>query len=98
MEEIKEVLKMSRETLEAWAAGFKPKFSLGYSQNQLSYIVAHAQGIQKQAVQLEMIWANREVFKNDIDIAKAIADKVKEVKKSIEYLEEYLEPTKEDSK
>ena len=87
---------MSRETLEAWTTGFKPKYPLGYSQYQLSYIVGHAQGIQKQAIQLEMIWANREVFKNDIDMAKAIADKVKEVKKSIEYLEAYLEPTKEE--
>ncbi|MEY8498932.1 hypothetical protein AALF20_13645 [Enterococcus avium] len=89
---------MSSETLKAWATGFKPKSSLGYSQYQLSYIVGHAQGIQKQAVQLEMIWVNREAFKSEIDMAKAVTDKVEEIKKSIEYLEEYLEPTKEDSK
>lgn len=87
---------MNKDAIDSWAAGFKPKYPLGYSQYQLSYIVGHAQGIQKQAVQLEMIWANREVFKNDIDMAKAITDKVKEVKKSIEYLEAYLEPTKEE--
>ena len=87
---------MNKDAIDSWAAGFKPKYPLGYSQYQLSYIVGHAQGIQKQAVQLEMIWVNREAFKSEIDMAKVITDKVKEVKKSIEYLEAYLEPTKEE--
>ncbi|WP_270501209.1 hypothetical protein, partial [Enterococcus avium] len=60
-------------------------------------IVGHASEIQKQAVHLEMIWVNREAFKSEIDMAKAVTDKVEEIKKSIEYLEEYLEPTKEDA-
>ena len=41
---------MSKGTLEAWAAGFKEKYPLGYSQYQLNYIVGHASEIQKQAV------------------------------------------------
>lgn len=87
---------MSKGTLEAWAAGFKEKYPLGYSQYQLNYIVGHASEIQKQAVHLEMIWANREAFKSGIDVQEAVTIKVEEIKKLIEHFEGYLEPTKED--
>lgn len=87
---------MSEKTINDWTAAFKPTFPLGYSQYQLNYIVGNAQEIQKLAVQLEMIWVNREAFKSDIDMAKVITNKVEEIKKSIGYLEGYLEPTKED--
>lgn len=87
---------MSKDTIDGWTAAFKPKFPLGYSQYQLNYIVGHAQEIQRQAVQLEMIWVNREAFTSDIEIAKVITNKVEEIKKAIGYLEGYLEPTKED--
>lgn len=43
-----------------------------------------------------MIWANREAFNNDIDVAEVISNKVKEIKKSIEYFEGYLEPNEEE--
>lgn len=87
---------MSKDTIDSWAAAFKPKFPFGYSRNQMNYIVAHAQDIQRQAVQLEMIWVNREAFNSDIEMAKVITNKVEEIKKAIGYLEGYLEPTKED--
>ena len=87
---------MSRETVEAWTAGFKPKYPLGYSQYQLNYIIGNAQEIQRLTVQLEMIWVNREAFKDHIDMAKVITNKVEEIKKSIGYLEGYLEPNNEE--
>ena len=88
---------MSEDTINSWTAAFKPDFPLGYSQYQLNYIVGNAQEIQRLAVQLEMIWVNREAFKSDIEMAKVITNKVEEIKRSIGYLEGYLEPTKEDS-
>jgi hypothetical protein len=88
--------EMSKETLEAWTAGFKEKYPLGYSQYQLNYITGHASEIQKQAIQLEMIWANINAFKSDIDVQEAIINKVKEIKKTIGYLEGYLKSTKEE--
>ena len=89
---------MSKGTLEAWAAGFKEKYPLGYSQYQLNYIVGHASEIQKQAVHLEMIWANRNTFNSEIDVQEVIKNKVKEIKRTIEYLEGYLEPTNRKAK
>lgn len=87
---------MSKDDLDAWTSAFKPKFPLGYSQYQLNYIIGNAQEIQRLTVQLEMIWVNRETFKNGIDVAEVISNKVKEIKKSIEYLEGYLEPNNEE--
>lgn len=87
---------MSKESLDAWTAAFKPKFPLGYSQYQLNYIIGNAQEIQRLAVQLEMIWVNREAFKSDIEMAEVIINKVEEIKKSIGYLEGYLEPNEEE--
>lgn len=87
---------MSKETVDSWTAAFKPKFPLGYSQYQLNYITGNAQEIQRLTVQLEMIWVNREAFKDHIDTAKVITNKVEEIKKSIGYLEGYLEPNNEE--
>lgn len=87
---------MSKETVDSWTAAFKPKFPLGYSQYQLNYIIGNAQEIQRLTVQLGMIWVNREAFKDDIDMAKVITNKVEEIKKSIGYLEGYLEPNNEE--
>lgn len=92
---------MKNDDLAGWidviSQSSKTEYPFGYSRYQMDCIIGSAQDIQRASTQLNMIWHNRKSFKSDIDVAEVISNKVKEIKKSIEYFEGYLEPSEEES-
>lgn len=72
------------------------KKEYGYSQMLFNYITDYAQGINETAIQMEFVWRNRDKFKEDVDVKKAMEVFKEDIEGSVKYFLSYLEPLEED--
>ena len=68
----------------------------GYSQMLFNYITDYAQGINETAIQMEFVWRNRDKFKEDVDVKKAMEVFKEDIEGSVKLFLSYLEPLEED--
>lgn len=72
------------------------KKEYGYSQMLFNYITDYAQGINETAIQMEFVWLNRDKFKEDVDVEKAMEVFKEDIEEKVKYFLSYLEPLEED--
>ncbi|MEY8446707.1 hypothetical protein AALA44_11220, partial [Enterococcus ratti] len=68
--------------------------ALGYSQMKFNYITDYGTDIKERTTQLEMIWVNRDNFKEGIDVEKWLEIQVEALETSMKELSRYLIPIK----
>ncbi|EYT96281.1 hypothetical protein [Enterococcus mundtii] len=68
--------------------------ALGYSQMKFNYITDYGTDIKERTTQMEMIWINRDNFKEGIDVEKWLESQVEALETSMKELSRYLEPIK----
>lgn len=68
--------------------------ALGYSQMKFNYITDYGTDIKERTTQMEMIWSNRDNFKEGIDVEKWLESQVEALETSMKELSRYLEPIK----
>lgn len=68
--------------------------ALGYSQMKFNYITDYGTDIKERTTQMEMVWSNRDNFKDGIDVEKWLESQVEALEKSMKELSRYLEPIK----
>lgn len=74
------------------------KQELGYTQYKFNYITDYAKQIDKLAIYMEIVWQNRDSFKDDIDVELALQNTVENIERRIEEFKGYLKPfDKEDN-
>ena len=74
------------------------KQELGYTQYKFNYITNYAKQIDKSATRMEFIWQNRGEFKDNVDVAVALENALKNIERQIEEFKGYLKPfDKEDN-
>ena len=74
------------------------KKELGYTQYKFNYITDYAKQIDKSATRMEFIWQNRGGFKDNVDVAVALENALKNIERQIEEFKGYLKPfDKEDN-
>lgn len=61
-----------------------------------NYITDYAQGISETATQMEFVWLNRDKFKEDVDVEKAMEVFKEDIEEKVKYFLSYLEPLEED--
>lgn len=72
------------------------KKEYGYSQMLFNYITDYAQGINETAIQMEFVWLNRDKFKEDVDVEKAMEVFKEDIEEKVKYFLSYLEPLEKD--
>lgn len=68
------------------------KEEYGYSQYRFNYITDYANAIAEKAVQMEMAWANRDSFKDDVDVNNWINHQRNEIERTVDEFKQYLQP------
>lgn len=74
------------------------KQELGYTQYKFNYITDYAKQIDKLAIYMEIVWQNRDSFKDDIDMELALQNTVENIERRIEEFKGYLKPFNKEDK
>ncbi|MDT2794277.1 hypothetical protein P7H53_06005 [Enterococcus thailandicus] len=69
--------------------------AFGYSQMRFNYITDYANDIAERAVQMEMVWVNRDNFKAGVDVEEWLKSQVEDLEISMRGLSNYLKPMKQ---
>ncbi|MFS0952441.1 hypothetical protein ACFC3A_12555 [Enterococcus thailandicus] len=69
--------------------------AFGYSQMRFNYITDYANDIAERAVQIEMVWVNRDNFKAGVDVEEWLKSQVEDLEISMRGLSNYLKPMKQ---
>ncbi|MFW8620873.1 hypothetical protein [Enterococcus thailandicus] len=69
--------------------------AFGYSQMRFNYITDYANDIAERAVQMEMVWVNRDNFKSGIDVEEWLKSQAEDLEISMRGLSNYLKPMKQ---
>ncbi|WP_270660707.1 hypothetical protein [Enterococcus thailandicus] len=69
--------------------------AFGYSQMRFNYITDYANDIAERAVQMEMVWVNRDNFKAGVDVEEWLKSQAEDLEISMRGLSNYLKPMKQ---
>lgn len=69
--------------------------AFGYSQMRFNYITDYAIDIAERAVQMEMVWVNRDNFKAGVDVEEWLKSQAEDLEISMRGLSNYLKPMKQ---
>lgn len=64
--------------------------AFGYSQMRFNYITDYANDIAERAVQMEMVWVNRDNFKAGVDVEEWLKSQAEDLEISMRGLSNYL--------
>lgn len=69
--------------------------AFGYSQMRFNYITDYANDIAERAVQMEMVWVNRDNFKAGVNVEEWLKNQAEDLEISMRELSNYLKPMKQ---